>query len=89
MRQVMIKIKRGCFRSTPYLNQSKDHKNKHSTEQEGTKKVEVMASLCGPKRIESQADDNHSRQYDRFQNNLPYFQSLTNIRITGRFFMHH
>lgn len=30
-----------------------------------------MASPCGPKGVDSQAEHHHSSQYDRFQNNFP------------------
>lgn len=56
--------------TTLYLNQSKDHKHKDGTKQEGTQETEVMASFCRPECVESKTHNNGSCQDDRFQNNL-------------------
>ena len=39
---------------TMYLNQSKDHKHKNGTKQEGTQEIEIIASLCRPECVESE-----------------------------------
>lgn len=65
-----------------YLNHSKKHKNKHSTEEEGSKEVEIMAPLCRPKCVQCKAHYYHSSQNYRLQYYLPCLQQITSYRIS-------